>query len=358
MAPLAVQPDRHRQFGAGSSSFCLLTDAVRVPSVVLAPSERYRRCQVLGLEPGETLESVLRDERCPQDADVVAVCPDSFLASPPDDAVGARRLSVLPCGSTPVTEDHLAYFIAATERSDPVALAARAEELTDALDTAGTVTLRDAAAGAEAAFDAWGDYEWNVQAGVLEPGEQQIAPAGELSALPVDIDEFDPGRRLRIDGTLAVRGAPIVHLGTRAVPPGAQAALFADLDVLRAATLLVDVAGGVVTGCRPADPAAKPAAEALLALLAEDERYRLVWEFGIGLNGQVEPQPGNCGLNEVAGGADGTVHLGFGLTPATAYALTFSCAGTEVLGDQGRRLCGGRPVRRLQRRRSATCGCH
>ena len=95
-----------------------------------------------------------------------------------------------------------------------------------------------------------------------------------------------------------------------------------------------------------------------LGLFAEDERYRVVWEFGIGLNTEVVPQPGNCGMNEVAGGGDGTLHLGFGLTPATAYALTFGCQGTELLDDRGRHLCGGKPVRRLLRRRSADCGCH
>lgn len=358
MAPLAVQPDRHRQFGPGNPTFCLLTDAERVPAVELGPSERYDRCLVVGMEPGETLESVLRD-RCPPDADVLAICPRTFLVSPPEDAIGpTRRLAVLPCGSTPVTDAHLAYFIAAVERTDPVTLGTRAEALIAAFGASEEVTLRDAATGAVATFGPWGEYEWNLQAGVLEPGEQQIAPAGELSALPGSVLEFDPTRRLRLDGTLALRGCPIVHRGDRPVPAGDQAALFADLDAVRGGPLLLDVADGLADDCRPADAEAKPAAEALLALFAEDERYRVVWEFGIGLNGEVVPQPGNCGMNEVAGGADGTVHLGFGLTPATAYALTFACRETELLDSAGRHLVGGRPARRLNRRRSADCGCH
>ena len=357
MGPIIVHPDRHYQFDARSPSFCLVTDASRVPGVVLAPSDAYRRCVVAGLEPGEPLESLLRDGRCPAESDVFVICPDSFIVSPPDEAVGpARRLAIMPCGSTPVTDRHVSYFLDVVERSNPARLERLADGLVESFEGSAEIILADAGHGAVAAFDPSGDYDWNLQAGVISPGEQQIAPAGELSAIPADIFEFDPGRRLGLNGTLALHGAPIVHDGSEGATE-TQAELFAALDVLRAAALLIDVTGGVITDCRPAGPEAKPAAEVLAALLETDERYRIVWELGIGLNDQFRPQPGNCGLNEVYGGGDGIVHLGLGLTPATRHALTFSCQTTEVLDPEGRHLCGEQPTRRLNRRRSASCGC-
>ncbi|WP_235433527.1 aspartate-semialdehyde dehydrogenase [Protofrankia coriariae] len=69
---------------------------------------------------------------------------------------------------------------------------------------------------------------------------------------------------------------------------------------------------------------------ALTELYTVDDNYRLVWEFGIGLNTALRQQPGNCGMNEMYGAGNGVVHLGFGLTPTTRYALTFTPAGVDA----------------------------
>lgn len=360
MTRFVVRPAEHRQFGdAGDrrSTFCLLTQADRVDDFDLSPTDMYASEVVVGLERGESLASALTDNHCPADADVLVVCPDMFVVSPSAEEIGpTRRLAVMPCGSTPVTDDHVEYFLAVAERTDPSDVEERCARLFAAFEESSSVALEDARHGAEATFSPWGDYEWNQQAGVLEPGEQQVIPSGEASALPTDITEFDGSRRLGLAGTVALRGRPIVHRGDQPDTVSDQARLFADLDTVSEAAVLIDVADGLVTECRPSNPAAKPAAEALASLFARDDNYRIVWEFGIGVNSALVPQPGNCGMNEMFGSDRGILHLGFGLTPTTTYALTFACADTTLRSAAGQHVAGP-TVRRLNRRRSADCGC-
>ncbi|CAJ61065.1 MULTISPECIES: hypothetical protein [Frankia] len=357
MAQFLVRPDLHREFTGPHSTFCLLTQADRATDFTLAPSSRYGSVVHRTLEADESLQDALGDQRIPADADVFVVCPDRFLVSPEPALVGAqRRIAVMPCGSTPVTDAQVAYFLSVVEQTDPADLETRADTLFEALGEADHVTLADLAGHASARFVISGDYEWNQQAGALAAGEQQIAPAGEASAVPTDLYRFDTSRRLGLDGQIALRGAPIVHRGDDPAVLAEQARLFDDLDVLRTATVVLHLADGMVTDCHAVNAAGKRAVDALAELFAADEAYRVVWEFGIGLNPVFEQQPGNCGMNEMYGAADGIVHLGFGLTPTTRYALTFTCADTVLSDPAGTRLAGPAP-RRMRRRRTPTCGC-
>ncbi len=364
MAQFLVRPDLHREFAGPHAVFCLLTQADRAAEFELAPSSRYGTVLHHALAAHEALADVL--PALPVDADVFVVCPDRFLVSPDPAQLGAgRRISVMPCGSTPVTDAHVTYFLDVVERTDPEALEARADRLFEALGDADEVLLTSPAEGASARFGISGDYEWNQQAGMLSAGEQQIAPSGEASAAPTGLYRFDTTRRLALSGRIALRGAPIVHRGDDPAVRGEQARIFADLDVLRTATVLLDLSGGLVTGVTALDRAGQPAVDALEKLYAADDNYRFVWEFGIGLNPVLEQQPGNCGLNEMYGSTGGVVHLGFGLTPSTRYALTFTCADTAMTDPaSGSRIAGPaataaapKPVRRLNRQRTASCGC-
>ncbi|MEX5709343.1 hypothetical protein AB1484_13765 [Parafrankia sp. FMc6] len=358
MTQFVVHPDRHREFGSPSETFLLLTQTDRVEDFVLAPSTRYRHCAMGTIDADQSLEAVLLSGRYPADADIFVVCPDRFVTSPEPAAIGpTRRVVVMPCGSTPVTDAQVAYFLTVVEHTDPVALESRADRLFAALGETPFVWLTAPRASTSATFTVSGDYEWNQQAGPLAPGEQQIAPSGEASAAPTGLYRFDTSHRLGLNGSVTLYGAPIVHRGDDPECLAEQAGLFEDLDVLRESPVILDLADGMVTDARPAEPAAKRAVAALTDLYAADDAYRVVWEFGIGLNPVLHQQPGNCGLNEMYGANNGVVHLGFGLTPTTRYALTFTCADTVLTDKDGNSVAGPVSARRLLRRRTPDCGC-
>jgi hypothetical protein len=99
----------------------------------------------------------------------------------------------------------------------------------------------------------------------------------------------------------------------------------------------------------------------LEALFAIDSRYRVLWEIGIGINTELEPLPGNAGMNETYGAEEGVVHWGLGLTPYTQYALILLTPECRVLDSQGATLAGPGPSRGLRagmvRRKAPGCGC-
>jgi hypothetical protein len=337
-----VDPDRLTQFGSRSPAFCLVTEADREKDFEIAPTELYASSTVVALGPGQTLGSAMCDGLVPEAADVLVVCPDRFLSSPDEDAVGRRRIAVLP-------------FLDVLYRSDVARQEKFCAELADALDGTADLRLQDRVSGTAATFQVSAGYEWNQQAGFLETGEQQVAPSGEFSALPTHIDSYDATRRLGLTGSLTVLGPPIVHRADRAGLLTVQKRLFEGLDTTRSAPMRLDVEDGVITDWRALDPAAEPAVEALFELFDENDLYRIVWEFGIGCNDAIEPQPGNCGMNEMYGSEAGVLHIGMGLTPTTDYAITLSCRQTTGYDSAGRRVFGIQS--RINRTRSADCGC-
>jgi hypothetical protein len=369
-SPLVLRSATYRQFPDPVGPFVLVTDAELACLVVVDETASRPDTSIVPCEPADQLGDVLA--ALPDDADVLVVRPRSFLTSPNVASLARQRIAVLPCGSTPMTDDHVAYFLSVLARTDPVEQAKRADAFFDAVDSATGLRLvptgPDVVSGASCAFDAHGEhYVWNQQAGPLGPGEQQIAPAGELSVLPMEITDFDPSRRLALDGTFILRGMPIVHAGYDPGLLDEQAALFESLRPLAKHAVAVTIADGLITEVRSrsAEPAGLAVARALDELLDTEPRYRAVWELGFGINTAMSVQPANCGCNEVYGGTDGVVHMGLGLTPYTRFALTFLCPDTALVDDTGTALIGtapstataGRPSR-IRRTRSASCGCH
>jgi hypothetical protein len=91
-------------------------------------------------------------------------------------------------------------------------------------------------------------------------------------------------------------------------------------------------------------------------LMDVDSRYRRLYEIGFSMNPDVAPWPGNCAMNEVAGGAQGRVHIGLGMLPHTQYHLDAFCVGTSVYTDRGEWVFGGAGTP-IKRKRSAVCPC-
>jgi hypothetical protein len=360
MAPIQLSARDFSQFGTPAEHFRVIVNQASA-GLVEAAAGPDGDGVTLELPDGVPLADFL-NQHVPDGADVLAVCPDQLLSSPGSE-LGRRRLLVLPAGSTPLTAAQVQYFLGVATRGDAQAEAAAAQGFFDRLAEADSVAVVDDEQGTRAKFDPFvAGLVWNQQAGPLEPGEQQIAPAGELSVLPAEITGFDPDGRLPLDGELVLRGWPIVHSTPDADDRADQARIFGAIRSLAAAPIVAEIEGGVITGLRAVDARATAAVEALTELFALDSRYRIVWELGFGINPVLEVRPGNCGPNEVYGGPSGAIHLGIGLMPDTRHALTFAAAGSRLTADDGRTVFGPEPRvaagGRLRRVVSSSCGCH
>ncbi|MFJ6719082.1 MULTISPECIES: hypothetical protein [unclassified Streptomyces] len=362
MSPLDLTTDDFGQFGEPVETFCLITTEDGGEPLSLLPGDGYSRVDHLTLPRGTRLGTLIA-EQAPPDAHVLAVCPGRFLDSPSPQELGARKLAVLPAGSTPLTDEHVRYFLRTAAKTDVARQAAAAEEFFDLVGDSERLTIVDDASGTEAEFDhTAGDCVWNQQAGVLEPGDQQIFPSGKLSVTAAEITTFEPDARLLgLHGDLTLRGWPIVHRHADPADGDEQRRLFDALSPLVSNAVTLHVSAGTIEGVTPQTPAAAPAAEELDKLLTDDPRYRVIWELGFAINTATEVIPANCGPNEVYGATAGVVNLGLGITPATRFALAFLCPRSSLLTSDGTPVLGARKaVRRgrMQRVSSASCGCH
>ncbi|MEU9144211.1 hypothetical protein [Streptomyces sp. NPDC048349] len=362
MPPLELTTHDFGQFGEPVETFCLITSEDGGEPLSVLPGDGYSRVVHLTLPPGTRLGTLIA-QGVPQDAHVLAVCPGRFLDSPTAQELGARKLAVLPAGSTPLTDEHVRYFLRSAAKADIARQAATAEEFFDRVGDSDRLAIVDDAAGTEAEFDhTVGDCVWNMQAGVLEPGDQQIFPSGKLSVTAAEITTFAPeARLLGLHGDLTLRGWPIVHRHADPADGAEQQRLFEALSPLVSHAVTLHVTAGCIEGVTPQTPGAAQAAAELDKLLTDDPRYRVIWELGFGINTTTEVIPANCGPNEVYGATGGVVNLGLGITPATRFALAFLCPRSSLLTSDGTAVLGARKaVRRgrMQRVSSASCGCH
>ncbi len=361
MSKVRIRPDLLRQFGAHEgASFVLVVTAELLPHVELDPPTSYREHALLILPQAASLEEFIASD-VPEPANLLVIAPGRVVTSPRD--IGRRKMLVVPCGSTPSSIASIAASIRAAEETDPAAQDARAETFFGSLDDAEQLEIVDARHGTRAVFAHLDrTYAWNAQLGFVGWGEQQIVPSGEISVLPADIMTFEPTGRLALNGSITFVGEPIVHDGPRRNAGVRQAEVYRGLAGLRAAPLIADVADGEIRALRPVSPDGSAAADTLAALFAEDERYRVLWELGVGLNERLVPVPENTATNEVYGAVGGRVHIGLGLTTATLFALTFPCNGSVLRTSAGTILAGEEPAPepsrlRVTRNVRAGCGC-
>ncbi|MEV0222903.1 hypothetical protein [Streptomyces sp. NPDC050704] len=363
MAPSELTTDHFSQFGDPVETFCLITSEGSGEMTGLLPGSGYSRVHHLSLPLTKSLGELLSEGSVPPDAHVLAVCPGRFLDSPSPDDLGKRKLAVMPAGSTPLTTEYVDYFLRSAVRTDTALQTATAEEFFERVGDSDGLTIVDDSTGSEATFDyTAGDCVWNQQAGVLEPGDQQIFPSGKLSVTAAEITTFEPeARLLGLNGDLTLHGWPIVHRHTDPTDGTDQQRLFEALTPLVSHPVTLRVAGGSIEGVTPRSAGARSAAAALESLLDDDPRYRVIWELGFGINTTTEIIPANCGPNEVYGATSGVVNLGLGITPTTRFALAFLCPRSSLLTSDGNPVLGARKaVRRgrMQRVSSASCGCH
>jgi hypothetical protein len=340
--------------------FCLVTNSSVREFFRFEDTGAYTRCVIVRFDREGSFEELLHSE-IPTGAHILVVSPEVFFRSPSPDVIGRRKLIVMACNSTPTPVEAIARFLEVMERTDPQEQSAFAGSFLAAVESSQRLTFLEPS-GATATLEHLGrPLEWNLQAGPLEWGEQQIAPSGEISVLPADITEFEPTLRQPIHGTIAFRGQPVLHSAgseTRAE----QARLHAGLASLANQTVVATVRQGMITELNATHPDADAAIATLHELFETDWRYRIIWEIGFGINTAFTvPLPGNCAMNEVFGGTAGVVHWGLGLTPYTRYALILPSIHTRVLAANGVVALGSDelPAKpRMRRRVVGGCACH
>jgi hypothetical protein len=263
--------------------------------------------------------------------------------------MGRRKLMMMACNSTPTSLDAVKYFLDVIERTDPQ----QQEEFADRFFMLGEASEHlefvdprygTYASGTHARFEHLRDhYEWNQQAGLLQWGGQQLAPAGEISVLPIEILRFDATLRLPINGHVAFHGQPVLHSGSPSYLREDQARIHAALASVGNHAVIATTENGIISSLRATHAEAEPAVKMLEAMFEVDSRYRIIWEVGFGINAALKTLlPGNHAMNEVFGGSGrGALHFGLGLTPFTQYHLDIICPGTRVLGHKGEVLFGG-----------------
>jgi len=343
MSELIVDPGRIRQFGDPTDvTFCLITNPEwedRVEVVRDAPYADYRTILFEGGD--QAFLRILRDE-VPEVAHVLVMSPDRFFQSPPDGIIGPRRkLLAMACNSTPTDVDGLRHFLRCIEATNPEAQERFSERFFELAEEGEVLQYRDTRYGTVARlrlFDK--ELVWNQQAGLVDWGEQQIVPSGEISVLPIEITDFDERLSLPLDGEIIIRGYPILHSGTPSFSRTDQRRIHDHLWSLTRHPVRARVENGVITDVTAMDEGGIGVAEMLHALFAVDSRYRTVWEIGHALNTTLVMLPGNHAMNEVYGGSQGCLHWGLGLTPFTQYHLDIISPGTVVLNEQGVALLG------------------
>jgi hypothetical protein len=174
-----------------------------------------------------------------------------------------------------------------------------------------------------------------------------------------------PGTAVPLTGRLALRGRPIVRTLDAARRASVQKDLYEALLVLASTGAVLDVLAGAATTVAPADPADPRAADALSRVLEADHAHRVVTGVGVGLDLGAQPLPGNHEANTAVGGTAGQVFVVLGdlacdafeiILPATTSGLVTG-EGTVVAGQEPK-VCEVAPRRRLNRVKSASCGCH
>lgn len=362
MAAITIDPGRLKQFGPGEGAdFYFVTNPRIRDQFELLETGDYRSHNVLLMGPNDNIVDRFGTEISDR-AHIFCILPDTLFHSiHPDILTTGRKLSFMACNSAPTPVDAVEHFLRTGGDSDPVAMEACADRFFERGEQAETLRLVDEEYGTEAVFEHWDDrLEWHEQFGPIDWGGQQVFPAGEIACfiVPLKIQELDPSVKIKLNGTLAIKGTPLVHIGTPSYLPEDQERIFRDLLTANDHAVIATVEDGVITAVEATDPGSRPAAEMLDALFTVDSRFRQIFEIGFSINPSVGVYPGNTAMNEIAGGKNGSIHYGIGMLPHCQYHIDLACPNTKVLGKDGEAIFGGLEKRRsIRRQKSAQCPC-
>lgn len=222
------------------------------------------------------------------------------------------------------------------------------QRLHTALGAGGTALLVDGTADTEASLDL---------------GACAVSQTRHFRSLTMTAAD-EPGRALPLTGRLTVRGRPIVRSANAAGRRAQQQDLYESLLALVGSSAVLEIVAGVVTTARPAIADDPRAADVLSALFATDLAYRTVTGLGVGLDLDAQALPGNHEANTAVGGTGGQLFAALGDLAGDAFEIILGSPATLIAADgtafaqQDAESCAVAPRRRLNRVKSASCGCH
>ena len=350
MQKITIKPWKIAQFNERKgANFYLITNDSLTDKFSLQNDGSYASCSILSYN-GESFKETLAQTQEP--AHVLVISPEKYVQVEAGLDVGRRMVATMPSNSTPTSLSDIAHFLSLLEVDNVVQQEAFADRLFEVGPKSQYLRFVDEKYGTEAVFEHLDEsYEWHDQSGVLGWGGQQLAPAGEVSVLPLQHGNYNPKLNLAINGQIAFRGLPILHSGRVNFLRDDQARLHQSLTAMREHAIIATVKDGNVTELQCTHPEAEPAKHTLENMFWCDSRYRKIWEIGFGINMSLTMVSGNVAMNETYGGENGVVHFGLGLTPYTQYHLDIICPNLLVLTDNDEVFLGSSnaAIREVQR---------
>jgi hypothetical protein len=327
-------------------AFILVTTPATRELLVLEPDAAVATEELVWTEARgvDDLRDRLREHRrAGHRSSVLWIVEDEFIHLGPHELRSAR-LGAISFFSGSLSSENLASCLDVVRRTDYQRDLRIESALLAALDSADDVRFRSDDGHAEAIFRHVDCEHWFSLEGPLADGQQTVLPTGELSTLTDPSGRYSFDHRFDLNGTVLLRGAPVVHRGSRAVSVDDTERLFAELSGMTIAGAIATIRDGLVTSVASASPAGDEFVARLDRLFAEDERYRKVHEIGFGTNPVcAELRAGNFFPNE----RHPSLHLGLGLGGHTDYHIDLVLSEMDVKFEGG--SAAGRDLREIVR---------
>lgn len=360
---ISIYPSRFKQFGNTSgNSFCLITNSDCLDKFDLVQEGSYNSYYKLPYDEGDDF-SLLLSKKIPENSHIIVISPHCLIHSVAPETLSKRKLLIFACNSAPTTLDSIEHFLRCGEKTNPAEQEQLAHEFFQVAEETELLKLRDDQYNTTATFHHLDEaYGWHEQLGVLDWGEQQVFPSGEIACflVPLKAKTIDEQIRFDINGEIALIGSPVLHSGPPSFQLSDQERIYQQLATIRNHALIATVKNGEITDLNCTDKAARRSHEMLTAMFDVDSRYRIIYEVGFALNHHVKTIAANSAMNEVSAGKKGSVHFGIGMLPYTQYHLDIICPETRVL-DQNNKFFFGfeqeKFIKKIKRNRSGACPC-
>ncbi len=343
MKTITIYPNKLKQFGDPANClFYLVTNSSLLEAFNIKLDHGYRDAFIIPYDHDQNFAELLQT-KIAENAHILVITPDCYFRSPKPEILGdKRKLIIMANNSTPTSLTAIEHFLRCGENTEPLHLDAIAEQFFSLAEATQQLYFIDDTYQTTASFNHTSDaLQWHQQAGMLDWGQQQLFPSGEISTLPLDVYDMDIQSAFELNGQITFHGYPILHSGKPSYLPQDQQRIFEKLALLADYPLIADLKNGIITHLTAPDKQATPVIEMLEAMFILDSRYKTIIEIGFSLNHWLTLFQGNSAMNEVyAANKGGTIHWGLGLTPFTQYHLDILCPNTNVVNAKNEVIFG------------------
>ncbi len=359
MQPITVYPSRLQQFGNSKNcNFYLITNPELVDIFQIEQDASYKDTAILSIDKSEDFVDIIKNT-VPDNSHILVISPHCLIQSVNPKELAKRKLLIFACNSAPTSIDAINHFLRCGEKTDPQQQENITAEFFTDIEEAENLIFYDNKYQTRAIFNHLNDdYGWHEQCGMLNWGQQQVFPAGEVACflVPLKATEIDFNLRISLNGDIPLMGYPVLHSGPPSFLLEDQERIYKKLATMKEHAVIAKVVDGEITQIKAAHSSCLPAADILEKMFDVDSRFRIIYEIGFAINHHVVPYPANSAMNEVSAGENGTIHFGLGMLPYTQYHLDIICPGISVLGKD-KKYIFGKKVQKINRMKSAQCPC-